>query len=174
MAENKKDLLPFYKTRAGTGNGTFFSSDDAKTTEWFGYVYDDFIGVQEGDLPALRKQIDDKYVWASRTPTHPNFTAPPSNMTPLNVRSTYFFSKASAPAFSSRATGAEAAGKAQAAFAAVSNTVTSSLQATVETAQTHLHDSKSDGRETTATASKTTKIDSKFDREWYVDSVVNR
>jgi len=65
------------------------------------------------------------------------------------------------------------AGKAD--FAGVANTVTSSLQAAaVESVPDHVDNVASDGRDTVATSLASTKIDLKFDREWYVDSVVNR
>ena len=179
MPENKKDLLPFYKSRTGPGNGEFFNSDDAKTTELFGYVYDDFVGINAGDIPALRKRVDEKYVWASRTPTHPNITDPPLNMKPLDVRSTYFFSKESeAPTqlFTMASTngGAATTNPGKAAFAGVANTITSSLQAAVESVPAHAHNITNDGQHAIATSLASTKIDSKFDREWYVDSVVKR
>ncbi len=185
MAENKKDLLPFYKSRTGLGNGTFFNSDDSRTTEVFGYIYDDFVGIKDGDIQALRKQIDEKYVWASRTPVHPNFTDPQSNMRPLNVRSTYFFSKTlqattqlfamtSGPATSSTNGENIATDAGKADFASVANTVTSRLQAVAEAVPAHVQKVIGIGRDTMATPLASTKIDSKFDREWYVDSVVNR
>jgi len=185
LAENRKDLLPFYKSRTGPGNGTFFNSDDTKTTQLFGYVYDDFVGIKDSDVQTLRKHIDEKYVWASRTPAHPNFTDPPLNMRPLNVRSTYFFSKAlkaptqvvamvSGPTISSTNGATVGANTGKADFAGVANTVTSSLKAAVESVPAHVHNITSGGRDTMATSLASTKIDSKFDREWYVDSVVNR
>lgn len=185
LAENKKDLLPFYKSRTGSGNGIFFNSDDTKTTQFFGYVYDDFVGIKDGDVQTLRKQIDEKYIWASRTPAHPNITDPPLNMRPLNVRSTYFFSKApeastrlfakaSGPTVSSASGGAVAPNTGKADFVGVANTVTSKLEAAIESVPAHVHNVTSGGRDAVATSLAPTKIDSKFDREWYVDSVVNR
>ena len=182
LAENKKDLLPFYKTRAGPGNGTFFDSDDTKTTQLFGYIYDDFVGIKEGDRQALRKNIDEKYVWASRTPAHPNITDPPLNMRPLNVRSAYFFSKApnastrlfskaSGPTVSSTNGSTEAG---QTDFASVANAVTPSVHSAVESVPAHVPNVTSGSQDIVATSLAPTKINSGFDREWYVDSVVNR
>jgi len=178
LAENEKDLLPFYKSRSGPGNGTFFSSDDSKATEPFGYIYDDFVGVDTSDLPALRKHIDDKYIWASRTPSHPQFTEPPSNMIPLNVRSTYFFSeetnrsaklsrRAANPTGSSTADGGAVADSKTGESAGLAGAF-SSIQSTVQSVPIKLQSVL------TGKAQTPPKIDSIFDREWYVDSVVKR
>lgn len=180
LAENHKDLLPFYKSRSGPGKGIFYSSDDSKATEPFGYVYDDFVGIDPSDIPALRKQIDNKYTWASRTPAHPNFTEPPSNMLPLKVRSTYFFSqettngsanfsrKAAKPTDSSTAHGSAVADSKAGESAGLASGFISSVQSTLESVPIKL-------QSVLATTSETSpKIDSTFDREWYVDSVVQR
>ena len=179
LAEEKKDLLPFYKSRSGPGNGTFFNSDDSRETEHFGYIYDDFVGVDKNDLPALRKHIDDKYIWASRTPSHPRITEPPSNMIPLNVRSTQFFlnetngsakhsRRAANPTDSSTADGGAIANSKTVGSAGLPGAFISSVQSTVQSIPMKLQSVL------TATAQNPPKIDSKFDREWYVDSVVER
>ncbi|KAH7403824.1 hypothetical protein BKA64DRAFT_461089 [Cadophora sp. MPI-SDFR-AT-0126] len=179
LAEEKKDLLPFYKSRSGPGNGIFFNSDDSRETEPFGYIYDDFVGVDTSDLPALRKHIDDKYIWASRTPSHPRITEPPSNMIPLNVRSTQFFLKetngsaklsrrAANPTDSSTADGGAIADSKTGESAGLPGTFISSVQSTVQSVPMKPQSVL------TATAQNPPEIDSKFDREWYVDSVVKR
>jgi len=155
--ENKKDLLPFYKTRTGPGKGSFHNSDDAKTTEAYGYFYDDF----EGDADGLWQRFTAKYEWSTRTVLHPKITDPPANMLPLNVQATQFFQKSPKPinpinpvvkaasfvASSITAAAAPIALQAQAVMVEVTPSVVQSTPL---------------------------KIDPKFDREWYVDSSVLR
>ncbi|CZT49606.1 uncharacterized protein RSE6_10479 [Rhynchosporium secalis] len=179
LAEEQKDLLPFYKSRSGPGNGIFYNSDDSRETEPFGYIYDDFVGVSKGDTAILRKRIDDKYIWASRTPSHPQITDPPSTMIPLKVRATQFFSKetngsanvsgrAADQIDSSTTDGNAIADQKTGESAGFAGAFISNAQSIMQSVPMKLQSVL------TATAPNPPKIDSKFDREWYVDSVVNR
>lgn len=198
LAENKKDLLPFYKARTGVGKGTFYNSDDSRTTEAFGYIYDDFVGVKPNDQAALRTRVDTKYLWSSRTPAHPTITNPPEDMKPLPVRSTHFFSKrpattpataaaaATAPGVSSRLATAAASISHLASDAAAAATTAASTFSAAHFPALNLHAQHVLGGPTpppvapketppTATTSPTPpKISPTFDREWYIDSVVKR
>ncbi|KAK1830571.1 hypothetical protein QBC39DRAFT_353383 [Podospora conica] len=183
LAENKKDLLPFYKARTGVGKGTFYNSDDSRTTEAFGYIYDDFVGVKPNDQAALRARVDGKYLWSSRTPTHPAITAPPEDMRPLPVRSTYFFSKPPAAAGGLSARLATAASTvshlASDAAASASATLSAAHFPAINLHAQHVLGGAApppkDTPPTTTTApTPAAKISPTFDREWYVDSVVKR
>jgi hypothetical protein len=156
LAENKKDLLPFYKSLDKT---TFHNSDDTKTTEFYGYVYDDFVGIN-GDLPKLRKNLDEKYLWATRTPIYPNITDIPDNMKPLTekIQKTPFFKKAPK-------SGAQVFARASAPIIPLRS------QAVLES---HIEKVTKGVGDIIMTPLIPTKINPKFDREWYIDSMVKR
>jgi hypothetical protein len=97
-------------------------------------------------------------------------------MTPPKVRATYFFSKPPKQVSSRVADGqpATAANTVQESLQGVANTVASTFQAGVELVTENAQKVLSNGQGTTTTSSAPVKIDPTFDREWYVDSVVNR
>jgi hypothetical protein len=173
LPENKKDLLPFYKSRTGAGKGTFHNSDDAKTTEAYGYVYDDFENATPLAPAELWTRFAGKYEWSTREVLDPTVTKPPANMAPLDVQSTQFFQKnpkpanpvvkaASFVASSMSAAAAPIMFQAQAVMADAAPSVKAVVAASPE------------GVTPAAIQSAPRKIDPKFDREWYVDSKVLR
>lgn len=156
--ENKKDLLPFYKSRDGPGKGVFYNSDDAKTTEPFGYYYDDFEGSPEQE--ALWSRFTSKYAWSVRSPDHPQVTEPPKAMAPLKVQESQFFRKGPKPA-------------AQPVLKAAS-AVTSKMTAAAEPLFLQAQAIVNEITPAAVLPPGMAKIDPKFDRDWYVDSRVLR
>lgn len=156
VPENRKDLLPFYKKRTKAGEGEYHNSDDAKTTEAYGYFYDDF----EGPADQLWTRFTAKYEWSTKTVVDPNIVKPPANMAPLEreVHASQFFQKNPKPANP---------------VAKAANFVTSSMSAA---AAPIMMQAQAVMEEVTPAALEATSvnIDPKFDREWYVDSTVLR
>ena len=149
--DSARKLYPFYKSRIGPNNGEFYDSDDSRYTEPFGYVYDDLSGATTMNPQELWKNIQAKYTWQFRNPRHPTIGTPPPNMQPLNFSKTRFDKNAQ-----DRSTGSTARMMMSTA-ANVAETVTTQAQFVLNTA-----------------TKESVEINPKFDREWYVDSVVKR
>jgi len=161
-SEGEQPLLPFYKSRDGTGKGSFWTYNQARYTQSFGYTYDDFTGITDGDIAKLKKTFSDKHTWASRLPGDSTVRPPPDSMKVLPVRSTYFFSKTATVPVMHRAMAATAPAMAMAVPA-------------VEAAKVNVQSVLGSGDAGAKPAEVTKpKIDPEFDREWYVDSVVQR
>ncbi|KAF2024105.1 Di-copper centre-containing protein [Setomelanomma holmii] len=170
--ENQKDLLPFYKTRETAGTGTYHDSDDAKTTEFYGYYYDDFEGSPNKE--ALWENFVKKYEWSTRTPLHLQFTAPPAEMADSHkaVKTSPFFQPARSV---SKAANHVGGGSAASTIGSLIERGTESVAATgvpipLKASSVPQEESVISAPTTTAA----TKIDANFDREWYIDSRVLR
>lgn len=143
--------MPFYVKRDGAGKGTFYTSDDCKTTEAFGYYYDDF----EGPANKVWDRFTAKYEWSTRTVLDPNTVKPPANMAPLPVQSTQFFQKDSVQ------------------VAAAATTVFSSMTAAAAPIMMQAQGVLQEITPAVLQATPT-QVDPKFNREWYIDSKVLR
>lgn len=166
--EGDKPLLPFYQTRDGGGNGTYWSSDKVQDTAALGYVYDDFDKIKAGVPDSVRNYVNDTYRWASRVPNDKDFGPPPEDMKPItkDVRKTYFFGGTNTRSFRMAAAPPADINMSNAASSVV-DTAASIAGAVGSGAQAVLSSGPS-------AAPPSNKIDPEFDREWYVDSKVKR
>jgi len=175
IAENQKDLLPFYKSKTASGTGQFWNSDDSRYTKAFGYVYDDFAKISKPGKEGMKAYLRQNYEWGTRIPRSPNFDPIPERMKPLPVEERFFFQKKPAPAHRMAAAIpplhapilAQTAAAGQKVLATATETVSSAAGAAVASVQ-----AVAGGGPQAAAAPP--KIDADFDREWYVDSRVKR
>ncbi|KAM7203335.1 hypothetical protein V8F33_002326 [Rhypophila sp. PSN 637] len=146
QADNEKDLLPFYLQRDGPGKGKFYNSDDTKSTEDLGYVYDDFVGLGE-KKDELLGRLKGKYDWQRVKPDDPSITDPNNAMKPLytQIHGSYFLANLKS-----------------------SKTLTPAVPAPTITRR------RKRPLQSLVAQSAAAKIDPIFDREWYVDTTVLR
>ncbi|KAK1753621.1 hypothetical protein QBC47DRAFT_430447 [Echria macrotheca] len=185
-SENEKDLLPFYRQRSGPGKGKFYTSDDTKNTEDLGYTYDDLVGWKKGDkTDALLKKLKAKYDWQRVKPDDPTVTAPKkTSVLPsyAKVHASYFFTGLSKPKTTSQPVPQPRSMKLHIvqslniapppapAPVAMMMSMSMSMANTVPP----VAESSVAAPSPPVAPVVTKKIDPVFDREWYVDSSVQR
>lgn len=155
--EGEKELQPFYKTRTGPGQGTFWTSDQTKDTATFGYIYDDMIGFKDKDK--FWKQYRDKYIWSVRLPNRPDFEEIHPDMKPFEFDSSAF----SVKSLSRGSTFSALASATASVSLMASEVVTSSMMAAPEPILLQA-----------APAVEHLPVEKEFNREWYVDTKVAR
>jgi tyrosinase len=167
--ENEKDLLPFYLERKGPGDGKFYTSDNTKSTEDLGYAYDDLVGWKKGNgTDALLKTLKAKYDWQRVKPDDPTVTDPkdPSVLPSYaKVHASYFFTGLSKPKTATRPVPQPPSMKLH---------IVQSLSVAPPAPVAMMSVSSHAPAASLAPAPVVTKINPVFDREWYVDSSVQR
>lgn len=162
IPENKKKLYPFYKSKQAPGKGDFYDPDDTKSTETFGYIYDDAKGF-DGNTGALWERFRKNYIWQIRLPNNPDFNKIPQNMVPLNFSKTRFSTKSinlTSRVSSSMATASEAVASSMVETAEM---VTEKAQVVMQSVPASL-----------VPAPESVPVGKRFSREWYVDTSVKR
>lgn len=77
-------LLPFRKYPLATGKNRYWTSDQARDPEVFGYTYPD-IADKSRTAEQLRTAFAAKYGWSRRLTPFQHFQPPPADMQPLDL-----------------------------------------------------------------------------------------
>ncbi|KAK4446173.1 hypothetical protein QBC34DRAFT_152132 [Podospora aff. communis PSN243] len=93
--DGEKPLIPFYKTRTGVGQGTYWTSDDVRQTQALGYIYDDFSRL-EAEGGNVGRYMGKRYDWATRKPNSSDPTEATIPILEDQVKATFFFKPPSA------------------------------------------------------------------------------
>ncbi|KAM7189411.1 hypothetical protein V8F20_010141 [Naviculisporaceae sp. PSN 640] len=91
--DGDKPLWPFYKTRRGPGDGTYWTPDTCRETTTLGYVYDDFTRMKTMNPPprSVGDYVRNRYSFATRKPNSSGLGEATLRILDSQVKSSFFF-----------------------------------------------------------------------------------